>query len=118
MEQTDLELRRRTYGFLVERGLALKKSEGHREANGSRRVVLEPSGKLGALRAVLFTALFGFAFIHNIVSGPTCIVRLQTAVQTHRFAPLERTRDFRKGMQTIVPLIQNAQSAVFQGRPF
>jgi hypothetical protein len=66
----------------------------------------------------LFTALFGFAFIHNIVSGPTCIVRLQTAVQTHRFAPLERTRDFRKGMQTIVPLIQNAQSAVFQGRPF
>jgi hypothetical protein len=57
----------------------------------------------------LFTVLFGFAFIHNIVSGPTCIVRLQTAVQTHRFAPLERIRDFRKGMQTIVPLIQNAQ---------
>lgn len=57
----------------------------------------------------LFTVLFGFAFIHNIVSGPTCIVRLQTAVQTHRVAPLERIRDFRKGMRTIVPLIQNAQ---------
>ena len=57
----------------------------------------------------LFTALFGFAFIHNILSGPTCIVRLQTAVQTHRFAPLERIRDFSSGMETIVPLIQNAQ---------
>jgi hypothetical protein len=55
------------------------------------------------------TALFGFAFFHNILLGPTCIVRLQTAVQTHRFAPLERIRDFSAGMETIVPLIQNAQ---------
>jgi hypothetical protein len=57
----------------------------------------------------LFTALFGFACVHNILSGPTCIVRLKTAVQTHRFAPLERIRDFRAGMQTIAPLIQDAQ---------
>jgi hypothetical protein len=63
----------------------------------------------------LFTALFGIAFIHNILSGPTCIVRVQTAVQTHRFAPLERIRDFTSGMETIVPLIQNAQRG--QGSP-
>jgi hypothetical protein len=58
-----------------------------------------------------FTALFGFAFVHNIVLGPTCIVRLRTAVQTHRVAPLERIRDFRKGMETIEPLIRDAQQA-------
>ena len=60
---------------------------------------------------MLFTAFFGFAFIHNFLSGPTCIVRLQTAVQTHRFAPLERIRDFRKGMGIIEPLIRSAQPA-------
>ena len=58
---------------------------------------------------MFFTALFGFAFIHNIILGPTCIVRIRTAVQTHRVAPLERIRDFRKGMETIEPLIRNAQ---------
>jgi hypothetical protein len=56
-----------------------------------------------------FTALFGFAFVHNMILGPTCIVRLRTAVQTHRVAPLERIRDFRKGIETIEPLIRNAQ---------
>jgi hypothetical protein len=55
------------------------------------------------------TALFGFAFVHNLMLGPTCIVRLQTAVQIHRVSPLERIRDFRKGMETIEPLIRNAQ---------
>jgi hypothetical protein len=59
----------------------------------------------------LLTALFGFAFIHNILLGPTCIVRLRTAVQTLRIAPLERIRDFRRGMQTIEPLIRSAQLA-------
>jgi len=59
----------------------------------------------------LFTALFGFAFVHNMIQGPTCIVRFQTAVQTHRIAPLERIRDFRKGMEIIEPLIQTAQLA-------
>ena len=58
-----------------------------------------------------FTALFGFAFFHNMILGPTCIVRLRTAVQTHRVAPLERIRDFRKGMETIEPLIRGAQLA-------
>jgi hypothetical protein len=58
------------------------------------------------------TALFGFAFIHNLVLGPTCVVRLRTAVQTHRVAPLERIRDFRKGMATIEPLIRGAQLTV------
>ena len=59
-----------------------------------------------------FTALFGFAFVHNMILGPTCIVRLRTAVQTHRVAPLERIRDFRKGMDTIEPLIRSAQLTV------
>jgi len=58
-----------------------------------------------------FTALFGLAFVHNIILGPTCIVRLRTAVQTHRVAPLERIRDFRKGIAIIEPLIQAAQLA-------
>jgi hypothetical protein len=57
-----------------------------------------------------FTSLFGFAFFHNVIRGPTCIVRLQTAVQTHRISPLERIRDFRKGMDTIEPLIRAAQN--------
>ncbi len=61
------------------------------------------------LVGTFFTALFGFAFLHNMVLGPTCIVRLRTAVQTHRVAPLERIRDFRKGMEIIEPLIRNAQ---------
>jgi hypothetical protein len=60
---------------------------------------------------IFFTALFGVAFVHNIILGPTCIVRLRTAVQTHRVAPLERIRDFRKGMETIEPLIRLAQLA-------
>jgi hypothetical protein len=54
--------------------------------------------------------LFGFAFVHNLIQGPTCIVRLRTAVQTHRIAPLERIRDFRRGMDAIEPLIRTAQS--------
>jgi hypothetical protein len=60
---------------------------------------------------IFFTALFGIAFVHNIILGPTCIVRLRTSVQTHRVAPLERIRDFRKGMETIEPLIRQAQLA-------
>jgi hypothetical protein len=58
-----------------------------------------------------FIALFGLAFVHNIVLGPTCIVRLRTAVQTHRVAPLERIHDFRRGIATIEPLIRAAQLA-------
>jgi hypothetical protein len=61
---------------------------------------------------VLFTGLFGSAFFHNLIQGSTCIVRFQTAVQTHRIAPLERVRDFRKGMETIEPLIRSAQLEV------
>ena len=57
----------------------------------------------------VFTALFGFAFVHNLILGPTCIVRVRTAVQTHRVAPLERMRAFRKEIEIIEPLIRNAQ---------
>jgi hypothetical protein len=56
-----------------------------------------------------FTVLFGFAFVHNLILGPTCVVRLRTAVQTHRVAPLERIRHFRQRMATIEPLIREAQ---------
>jgi hypothetical protein len=56
-----------------------------------------------------FTALFGFAFVHNLILGPTCVVRLRTAVQTHRVAPLERIRNFHQRMATIEPLIREAQ---------
>jgi hypothetical protein len=59
--------------------------------------------------ATIFTALFGFAFLHNMILGPSCIVRVRTAVQTHRMAPLERVRDFRKGMEIIEPLIRRTQ---------
>src|SRR5208283_70103 len=72
-------------------------------------LLLIPHNSVTLIFGTLFTAFFGLAFIHNILSGPTCIVRLQTAVQTHRFAPLERIRDFSSGMEIIVPLIQNAQ---------
>jgi hypothetical protein len=65
----------------------------------------------------IFTALFGFAFVHNLFQGPTCIVRLRTAVQTHRVAPLERIRNFRKGMATIEPLIRSAQLVVPTANP-
>jgi hypothetical protein len=41
--------------------------------------------------------------------GPTCVVRLRTAVQTHRVAPLERIRKFHQQMATIEPLIRQAQ---------
>ncbi|MBV8377728.1 MAG: hypothetical protein JO279_12075 [Verrucomicrobia bacterium] len=67
---------------------------------------------VGVIAGAFFTALFGFAFLHNIIRGPTCIVRLQTAIQTHRISPLERMRDFRKGMDTIEPLIRAAQASV------
>jgi hypothetical protein len=56
-----------------------------------------------------FAALFGFAFVHNLILGPTCVVRLRTAVQTHRVAPLERIRNFHQQMATIEPLIREAQ---------
>jgi hypothetical protein len=58
---------------------------------------------------VFFTVLFGFAFVHNLILGPTCIVLLRTAVQTHRVAPLERIRSFHQQMATIEPLIREAQ---------
>lgn len=66
---------------------------------------------IGVAVGTFFTALFGFAFVHNLIRGPTCIVRFRTAVQNHRIAPLERIRDLRKGMETIEPLIRNAQHA-------
>jgi len=50
-------------------------------------------------------------FVHNMIQGPTCIVRFRTAVQTHRIAPLERIRDFRKGMEILEPMIRSAQTA-------
>jgi hypothetical protein len=65
---------------------------------------------IALIAGTLFTGLFGFAFVHNLIQGPTCIVRLRTAVQTHRIAPLERIRDFRRGMDAIEPLIRTAQS--------
>jgi hypothetical protein len=65
---------------------------------------------IALITGTFFTGLFGFAFVHNLIQGPTCIVRLRTAVQTHRIAPLERRRDFRSGMETIEPLIRTAQS--------
>ena len=66
---------------------------------------------LGMAAGTFLTALFGFAFIHNMIQGPTCIVRFRTAVQTHRIAPLERIRDFRKGMEILEPMIRSAQTA-------
>jgi hypothetical protein len=66
---------------------------------------------IALVAGTLFTSLFGFAFVHNLIQGPTCIVRLRTAVQTQRIAPLERSRHFRRGMETIEPLIRNAQLA-------
>ena len=56
-----------------------------------------------------FTALFGFAFVHNLILGPTCVVRLRTAVQAYRLAPLERIRNFHQRIATIEPLIREAQ---------
>jgi hypothetical protein len=64
---------------------------------------------LAVIAGTFFSALFGFAFIHNLILGPTCVVRLRTAVQTHRVAPLERIRDFHLRMETIEPLIREAQ---------
>jgi hypothetical protein len=58
---------------------------------------------------IFFTALFGFAFVHNMILGPTCIVRVETAVQSHRVAPLERIREFRQRMETIESLIRQSQ---------
>jgi hypothetical protein len=94
-------------------------------AQSSRWIVFGTAwGSLALLAALFFllhnplsmvvgtflTALFGFAFIHNIIQGPTCIVRFRTAVQTHRIAPLERIRDFRKGMEILEPMIRSAQT--------
>ncbi len=61
----------------------------------------------------IFALLFGFAFVQTVVQGPTCVVRLQTAAQSYRIAPLERLRIFRKGMEAIEPLIRNAQETSF-----
>ena len=61
----------------------------------------------------IFALLFGFAFVQTIIQGPTCVVRLQTCAQSYRIAPLERVRIFRKGMETIEPLIRKAQEASF-----
>lgn len=65
---------------------------------------------IALIAGTIFTGLFGFVFVHNFIQGPTCIVRLRTAVQAHRIAPLERIRDFRREMETIEPLIRTAQS--------
>ena len=35
------------------------------------------------IRGNVFTALFGFAFVHNLIQGPTCIVRFE-----QRFKPI------------------------------
>jgi hypothetical protein len=64
---------------------------------------------LGIGAGTFFTALFGFAFVHNMLLGPTCIVRVTTAVQSHRVAPLERIREFRQRMETIESLIRQSQ---------
>jgi hypothetical protein len=94
-------------------------------ANSARWIVL--SGTWGILALLLtsvlllhqpiatalgtiFVLLFGFASIHGVIRGPTCIVRLQTALQSHRIAPLERVREFHKAMERIEPLIRSAQA--------
>jgi hypothetical protein len=64
---------------------------------------------LAVSAGAFFTTLFGCAFVHNLILGPTCVVRLRTAVQTHRLAPLERIRNFHQRMATIEPLIREAQ---------
>jgi hypothetical protein len=59
----------------------------------------------------IFALIFGFASIQGVMRGPTCIVRLQTAIQSYRIASLERVRDFRKGMERIEFLIRSASEA-------
>jgi hypothetical protein len=113
--------------ILVERykRLYFREIQAITRANSARWIVLSVIWALFALAGALlllvhhpvalaiglmFTLLFGFAFAHTILRGPTCVVRLQTASQTYRIAPLERVRDFRKGMEAIEPLIRTAQA--------
>lgn len=94
-------------------------------ANSARWIVLSGMWGIVALLSVsvlllhqpvatalgtIFVLLFGFASIHGVICGPTCIVRLQTAIQSHRIAPLERVGEFRKAMERIEPLIRSAQA--------
>jgi hypothetical protein len=58
---------------------------------------------------LLFSALFGSAFVYNLILGPTCIVQVKTAIQLKRLPPLERFRAFRKEIGEIQRRVLEAQ---------
>ncbi len=57
------------------------------------------SGPDSAGRLIFYvaaTAFIGAAFLVHLTKGPTCIVKIQTAVQLHHLRPLRRLRPARK----------------------
>jgi hypothetical protein len=63
--------------------------------------------------AVVLWSIAGFfvgLLLLNIAIGPSCVCRVQTAVQTEKLPTLKRVRSARKFIQRIHPVLLSAQS--------
>lgn len=69
----------------------------------------DTSGDMIILFSML-AAFPGILLLVNLLRGPTCAVRLHTAVQIHELSCLRRTRVARKCLNLIVPEIRAAQA--------
>ena len=63
----------------------------------------------GIVTGTIFTTLFGVPLLINNLLGPTCVCRLRTAVQEDEVPALNRDKRFKKIMERVRPLIEEAQ---------
>lgn len=65
----------------------------------------------GGLALLIAGGLFAVIFLINLLSGPTCMVHLKTAVRQEELPSLRRQRRARKVLARLQPLIEEAQGA-------
>jgi hypothetical protein len=71
------------------------------------------SSSLGALTFFwTLTGIFVLMLIYNLLSGPTCVSHLRTAVQTEQMPSLHRLRHAQKALELLRPSIVAAQGAL------
>jgi len=69
----------------------------------------------GLVVTVTGGGIFLLGMLINSLSGPTCEVRVRTAVQTEKLSPLQRIRSFEKFLNEVRPLIIQAQGELNPG---
>jgi hypothetical protein len=66
----------------------------------------------GRITLWIMAGMFAFFVLLNLISGPTCVTHIKTAVQTEQLPAWGRIRTARKGMKRIRPFILQAQPEI------